>query len=228
MPLKGRVGRHTKLQGRHCQNWTDDQSTVIGLLNSIPDAQGGPGDSLIGSRIVNGIASDALYRAIVRFEDKHFPGQRSGFVDPGGAMLKRMEELARKPDRPSRYQPDPDALPPPPKWNLDVIHRELLYRLPSSIREPLENGGKFHAEGKDALFVMAARQVKSLKDQNFTELPWPAAMFGRAYVLKSFKMLPYAKDDGSVSFSNVDTQETETPNLPIMRYGEPVDAVAVP
>jgi hypothetical protein len=72
---------------------------------------------------------------------------------------------------------------------------------------------------------MAAKHVKSLKDQNFTELPWPAAMFGRAYVFKSFKMLPYAEDDGNVSFSNVDTHERETPPLPIMRYGEPVDAV---
>jgi len=88
MSLRGRVGRHTT-SGRQCQNWVDDQQIVTDLLNAIPLVQGGAAGSL-GGRIVLGIASEALCQAISRFEDRHFPRQRSGFVDPDGAMLKRM------------------------------------------------------------------------------------------------------------------------------------------
>lgn len=91
--LRGRVGRHTRSGGRHCQNWADDQKTVMDILNAIPVIQGGAGGSL-GGRIVLGISSDALYRAISRFEDRYFPGQRSGFIDPGGAMWDRMLTVA--------------------------------------------------------------------------------------------------------------------------------------
>ena len=93
MALRGRVGRHTRLGGRQCQNWTDDQQVVIALLNSIPVSQGGAGGSITG-RVISGFSSDALYNAISRFEDKHFPAQRNGFVEPGGAMLKLMEDLS--------------------------------------------------------------------------------------------------------------------------------------
>jgi hypothetical protein len=93
MPLRGRVGRHTRLGGRQCQNWADDQQTIIALLKSIPVSQGGAGGNITG-RVISGFSSDALYKAISRFEDKHFPGQRNGFVDPGGAMLKLMEDLS--------------------------------------------------------------------------------------------------------------------------------------
>ena len=88
MLLRGRVGRHNDT-GRQCQNWADDQHSVRYLLNAIPILQGGAAGSLAG-HIVMGIASDALCQAILRFEDKHFPDQRSGFVDPGGAMWERM------------------------------------------------------------------------------------------------------------------------------------------
>jgi hypothetical protein len=173
------------------------------------------------------MASEELYGAVTRFENQHFPGQRSGYVDPGGAMLKKMEDLAKK-SVVSRRHPrfDPDYEPLPPKWSLEVIHRDLLYKLPSSIRDPLESGGSFRAEARDALLVMAARHVKSLMEQKFTQLPWPVAMFGRAYVFKSFKMLAHVDSDGTVSFLNVDTHETEEPKLPMMRYGEPVDAAS--
>jgi len=88
MSLRGRVGRHGT-SGRQCQNWGDDQQQVIDLLNAIPVIRGGAAGSLHG-RVVMGIASEALCQAILRFEDKQFPGQRSGFVDPGGAMWNRM------------------------------------------------------------------------------------------------------------------------------------------
>ena len=93
MPLRGRVGRHTQSGFRQCQNWADDQEIVIDLLNGIPVMRGGANGSIPRLRIILGIASEALCQAITRFEDRHFPGQRSGFVDPDGAMLNRMLEV---------------------------------------------------------------------------------------------------------------------------------------
>lgn len=105
MPLRGRVGRHTRLGGRQCQNWPDDQQTIIDLLNHIPVSQGGAGGSITGG-VISGVSSDALYKAIVQFEDRYYPGQRNGFVEPGGTMLKLMEALAAE---------KPAAVPPPAK-----------------------------------------------------------------------------------------------------------------
>lgn len=93
MAIKGRVGRHTQIREKQCQNWSDDQKAIIDLLNRIAPSNSGTGGSL-KPRIVAGIASDELYNAIVAFEDKHFPRQRSGFVDPGGAMFRKLETLA--------------------------------------------------------------------------------------------------------------------------------------
>ncbi len=89
MPIRARVGRHAKAGGRHCQNWADDQNTVVALLNQIPVALGGAGGTL-RPRIVAGIASDDLYQSILQFEERYFPGQRSGFIDPDGLIYQRM------------------------------------------------------------------------------------------------------------------------------------------
>jgi hypothetical protein len=89
MAIRARVGRHTQLGGRQCQNWSDDQKTIIDLLNRIAPSNSGTGGSL-KPRIVAGIASDELFSAIVAFENKQFPGQRSGFVDPGGPMYQKL------------------------------------------------------------------------------------------------------------------------------------------
>jgi hypothetical protein len=96
MALRARVGRHTKDGGRHCQNYPDDQRIVINLLNIVSISDGGSGGGL-DNKVVSGVCSHGLYRAISNFEDKHFPGQRSGYVDPGGPMLKRIEDLAVPP-----------------------------------------------------------------------------------------------------------------------------------
>jgi hypothetical protein len=117
MSLRGRVGRHTNDGGRQCQNWPEDQQTVIALLNRIPFSDGGAGGSITG-RVVSGQSSEALYSAISRFEDKYFPGQQRGFVDPGGAMLKRMEELA------ARTAPAPA---PPPAKSKTVFHPGVMH-----------------------------------------------------------------------------------------------------
>jgi type VI secretion system secreted protein VgrG len=97
MGIRARVGRHTQHAGKQCQNWGDDQKAIIDLLNQIPASNGGTGGSLKPPRIVPGIASNELYNAIVAFENKHFPGHRSGFVDPGGQMYKKLEALAATP-----------------------------------------------------------------------------------------------------------------------------------
>jgi len=109
MPIQARVGRHNKQNGRHCQNWADDQRIIVGLLNRIPAHQGGAGGTL-KPRLVAGIASDDLFAAILRFEDAHFPGQRSGFVDPSGQMLKRLEVLADSSH--TQPLPEPDMAEP--------------------------------------------------------------------------------------------------------------------
>jgi hypothetical protein len=112
MPLKGRVGRHTHMGGTQCQNWSDDQHVVVDLLNRISPSNGGAGGSL-KARIVPGIASNELYNAIVAFENKHFPGQRSGFIDPGGKMYQKLEALAAAVSAPLQTSM-PAVVPPTP------------------------------------------------------------------------------------------------------------------
>jgi hypothetical protein len=62
--------------------------------------------------MVAGICSDDLYAAISAFEDKYFPGQRSGFIDPGGAMYQKLAMLAAPAAAPP---PAPTAAPAPPR-----------------------------------------------------------------------------------------------------------------
>jgi hypothetical protein len=92
MPIRGRVGKHANT-GAQCQNWADDQQIVIGLLNGIPEANGGT-EAKLNVRTVSGIASDALCQAIQVFQKKNFPAQQSGFIEPIGPMLAKMESLA--------------------------------------------------------------------------------------------------------------------------------------
>ena len=109
MPLKGRVGRHAS-DGRQCQNWKADQKTVIDLLNRIPVADGGTGGSL-GGRIVAGLASRALYQAILAFEKKHFTGRVKGFVDPGARFWPSSKRS------PTNRRP-PTASKPANQWDV--------------------------------------------------------------------------------------------------------------
>ena len=227
MPLKGRVGRHTKDGGRHCQNWADDQQVVIALLNKIPVADGGVGGALtgnIGGRLVPGMASDALYRAISTFEDKHFPGQRSGFVDPGGKMLQRMEALAARPGgKPtagpttqppaSTQAPDPAAEGP-----LDILRRCVLDE--SWSKKNISVGDRIDFE---PLVTMAVRHIDSLKQLGLTKLPWRAEMFGRAYVTTNKFALLSEDDPATVEFFDTTTRTSTTPPLPEMSYGDSVD-----
>jgi hypothetical protein len=114
MPIRARVGRHTRSGGGHCQNWADDQKAIIDLLNKIPRASGGTQGGL-NPRIVAGICSNELYAAISAFEDKYWPGQRSGYIDPGGAMYQKLALLAAPAAAPPPAPAAPPAPPPAPE-----------------------------------------------------------------------------------------------------------------
>ncbi len=105
MPLRGRVGRHAHT-GVQCQNWKDDQLTVIALLNRIPISDGGA-EGMLKAHVVSGLASEELFTSILYFENRQFRGRPSGFVDPGGPMLARLEALAARPAAPTT--PDKDG-----------------------------------------------------------------------------------------------------------------------
>jgi len=113
MALKGRVGRHTQLSGRQCQNWSDDQQQVIDLLNKVSTLDGGANGWLKPPRVIAGIASDELYRAIVTFENKQYPGQNSGYIDPGGKMYQKLVALTTV-SAPATSTAPPPAKPDPP------------------------------------------------------------------------------------------------------------------
>lgn len=104
MTIKGRVGQHAMSGGRQCQNWSSDQQVIIDLLNRIPSSEGGTQGALRGPTI-SGISSKPLSDAILAFEQHYFPGQHSGFVDPNGPMLRRMEEVAARTSHPAVAAP---------------------------------------------------------------------------------------------------------------------------
>ncbi|WFU44325.1 hypothetical protein QA640_18890 [Bradyrhizobium sp. CB82] len=91
---------------------------MISLLNVIPTADGGANGGL-GGRVVAGIASEDLFKAILRFQGQYFPTQQSGFVDPGGAVLTRMEQLAARPAA------VPKAAGPWGEFKSGSVHRAL-------------------------------------------------------------------------------------------------------
>lgn len=227
MPLRGRVGRHTRTGGQHCQNWPDDQQTVTALLNRIPVAAGGASGSLIGPTI-SGIASDALYRAITQFEDQHFLGQRSGFVDPGGALLKRMEELAAR----TTSAPAPTAAAPVAETPLDILRRNVLddpewytrYRRWYKFE-------KWESIAIAPLVTMAVRHIDALKDRGFDKIPWPVELFGRAHVHpfgSTFRKITWSSTflgrDRPLVFRDLDTGEETKVQFEEMRFGSPVSS----
>src|SRR5262245_47873117 len=210
MSLRGRVGRHTQAGGRQCQNWPSDQETVIALLNRIPVSDGGAGGSVNG-RIVSGLSSDALYRAIRLFEDRYFPGQRSGFVNPGGLMLQRMEELAAA----AASAPAPAPQKPPEEDPLDILRRNVL--------DETQVAGVWTAGERvafDPLVTLAVRNIDSLKEQGFKKLPWEVEMFGRAHVV-GYPIVQLDRD-GTLTYSFVAGVVDEKAPLPEMLYGSPV------
>jgi hypothetical protein len=145
---------------------------VIALLNRIPVKDGGAGGSL-GGRIISGLSSDALYGAILTFEGKHFSGPRKGFVEPGGAMLRLMEDLAARTATAPQHAVKEDSL--------DILRRNVLDETPV---RGVWTAGELVAF--DPLITLAVRHIDSLKDQGFKTLvdpiyPYYIEMFGRAH-----------------------------------------------
>jgi hypothetical protein len=70
-----------------------DQDIVIGLLNKVPLAEGGPGQPV--SIIIPGIGDGGLIKAIENFQRKQFNGFSDGRVDPGGVTLARLNQKSK-------------------------------------------------------------------------------------------------------------------------------------
>jgi hypothetical protein len=189
---------------------------VIVLLNRIPAPDGGAGGSL-GGRIVAGISSDGLYKAIVGFESKYFPGQRKGFVDPGGPMLKRLEDLAAS-----------KAATPPKEADkempLDVLRRNLADYSKKLGWHPDQVGYYW-----PPIIDTAVNFVDMWKKAGLIDVLVPAVLFGRAHLTKD---VAFYSDNGGwvqrqqlnfVPRNGPDSAWKEAPPLPEMRYGQPVD-----
>jgi hypothetical protein len=102
--ISASVGKHNNGQ-TNCYNHLPDQSTIIGLLNSIPAANGGTaGDRnrllSLPYELKPPTCAPGLYDAIRAFQSRqNMLGMRpllsvDGHVDPGGATLQRLNGLA--------------------------------------------------------------------------------------------------------------------------------------
>ena len=226
MSLRGRVGRHTRNGGRQCQNWRDDQKTVTDLLNGISVGDGGAAGALNGT-IVAGICGDALYAAISQFENKHFPRQGSGYVDPGGAMLRLMEQLAARPGSAPAPALTQSTSTPAAETMLDILKR--------NVQDVRSIAGKWTAGDAvqlDRLIKMVLEHIenlKGIKDQGgklLDKLPWSAEIFGRAYIFKAGTELIYTyRPNKLVDFRYVaeDLQGRRKDVSAEMKYGYPLN-----
>lgn len=212
MSIDERVGRHTRDQGRQCRNLLKDQQTVTDLLNRIPVNQGGAGGTL-PKPIHNGTCSPALYRAISQFEDKYFPGQRRGFVEPGGAMLKRMEELAGQAAKAAAETP------------LDVLRRNVLLH-DSSWSEWTAS----ELASLDRSVKQAVRYIDDLKARGLVRLPTYIVLFGSAWIQddtmfsNNSKRFENFRNGGGLGVYTVDVAgQRETPSIIYEWYAKPVN-----
>ena len=226
MPIKGRVGRHAMAGGRECQNWASDQQVIIDLLNRIPSSEGGAQGGL-HDRVISGISSQALYDAILTFERHNFPGHNSGYVDPNGPMLHRMEEVA------ARRAGNPAPAVASQESRLQTLRRNLLSDALAIKFDPF---WAMHKVQFQPLIQMAEKHITSLEAMNLTALPWPVELFGRAFILAEHELLyhfPTFKSSAKKLFGgngenplflrDADGNRIEGPELPEMSYGKPVD-----
>jgi hypothetical protein len=230
MSIKGRVGRHAHVGGHQCQNWTADQQYVINLLNQIPASQGGAHGTLNG-RIISGISSEALYQAILVFEEKYFPGQRSGFVDPNGKLLQRMEKEASQLN--TRDVPPPSPQPAPkPVSPLQTLQRNLLDDALASKVDPFFPMYKSQVQ---PLITLAYKHIDNLIEMGMAELPWRLEMFGRAHVTSLYVDVrtevtwgsTFLGRDQPVVYYDMHTGESTKARLPEMSYGHPINMDAM-
>ncbi len=89
MAIESSVGRRN---GRDSRNRIADQKTVQDLLNRIPASAGGGGQAL-RERMVEGMCSDGLYAAILRFQRKNLPKFADGRIDPEGPTIELLLKM---------------------------------------------------------------------------------------------------------------------------------------
>jgi len=194
MAIQMRVGRVTRDGGRQCTNWVPDQKEVTGLLNAIAIAAGGTQGKLSEAYIQPYVCSDALYAGIVRFEDKHFPGQRNGYVVPGSAMYQRLVDLASgKPARPQPVYEHP----------IDMLRRNLLNI--AAVVAQFEGNFRWSSGDRvqlDQLIRMAVEHIEVAKlAQEGTgvtgslTLPWWGTVFGWAIIIQPSAKIDFPLDD---------------------------------
>jgi hypothetical protein len=83
--------------------------------------------------VISGFASQGLYTSILYFQKRHFAGTPSGFVDPGGPVLAKLELLASRP-----------APPPPKPGQWDIIKTQSVMK---GLRQGLDHDLKLdHSE----------------------------------------------------------------------------------
>lgn len=90
MEIKSSVGRRN---GNHSRNRASDQKIVQDLLNQIPVSEGGGGNAL-RERMVEGMCTDGLYNAILKFQKKHLPKFADGRVDPDGPTFQALLQMS--------------------------------------------------------------------------------------------------------------------------------------
>src|SRR5207253_1976446 len=79
---------------KECYNIPKDQSVVILLLNQISQHDGGRKESPLINNPRWGICAPGLHQAILAFQRRHHGFSVDGHVDPRGAALHKLNELA--------------------------------------------------------------------------------------------------------------------------------------
>jgi hypothetical protein len=112
--------------GIKARNFYDDVVTIQELLNEISIENGGPNPPLK----VDGTCGHKTKSAIQNFQLKHFGWKLADArVDPGGATLRKMNEMAGAPEfkslgfRLRRFQPDSEDVSP---GELQIFHLQHL------------------------------------------------------------------------------------------------------
>jgi hypothetical protein len=152
----------------NCYNLPQDVATIIGLLNSIADSDGGTG----GANSLDPSASPGqLFRAILNFQKTQDDTGRTprlsvdGHVDPAGATLARLIEIARrvkpKPPSPATLQVIPFNEPTP----------LLIARKPHDLtKSDLENSPSTPTLPSGLTGMIARRQLSNKRGAKTSDL----------------------------------------------------------
>jgi hypothetical protein len=168
----------------------------------------------LDTKVVDGVCSAQLYGAISRFEDKWFPGQRSGFVDPNGNLLKLMEQTSAQAATKVtvvNYRP-PGFLP----------------ELRASLLDDTPTRGEWTAGERvelDKLVNVAIKYIDGRIQAKIQDIGWDALLFGRAYITR-FDPMPYWDGD-SHTFFNTDSSNKD-PGEKGFEQGEGTDPPPLP